>query len=611
MAEEYDAEQIEVLEGLEAVRRRPSMYVGSINSEGLHHLVDEVVDNSVDEALAGYADEIKIIIHKDGSVSVEDDGRGIPVEKHEDGRSAVEVVMTKLHAGGKFGSKSYQVSGGLHGVGVSVVNALSKWLEVQVCRNNKRYKQDYKCGIPKTDLRVVDETEKTGTKTTFKPDPQIFETTSFNFEKLENRTRELAFLNSGLTIKLIDERYNREEKFQYGGGLKEFVKYLNEGKTPLHDPLYFEDEKDGIKVEVSIQTTDESSGSLHSFANNIRTQEGGTHVSGLKAALTRVVNKKAKEEVKGEDVRENLTIALSVLVPEPQFEGQTKTKLGNRDVRGVVESIIRENLDNLFTKFPNIADTIADKAIEAARARRAAERAREIERDKGGTLPGKLSDCQEDGGELFVVEGDSAGGSAKQARKREFQAVLPLKGKIINVEKHRLDRVLENDEIRSLIAALGGGIGEDFDIDNLRYNKIILMTDADVDGAHIRSLLLTLFYRYTLPLLEQGYVYAAQPPLYRIRSGSKTFDVMTEKERREVEEKHGADEVQRFKGLGEMTPEQLWDTTMNPKTRKLKRLTVGDAGRADRLFSILMGSEVQPRREFIEEKAGEEDWVDI
>ncbi|MDZ7688684.1 MAG: DNA topoisomerase (ATP-hydrolyzing) subunit B [Halobacteriales archaeon] len=629
----YDAERIQVLEGLQAVRKRPAMYIGSVDTKGLHHLVYEVVDNSIDEALAGYCDEIEVVIHEDGSVSVRDDGRGIPVDTHEKhDMPAVTVVMTVLHAGGKFDSKSYQISGGLHGVGVSVVNALSEWANVEVYRDGRVHEQRFERGEPVTQLEEAGDAEGTGTRIRFKPDSEIFETTEFEFSTLDNRLRELAFLNKGVEITLRDEREGedgREETFLYEGGLREFVEYLNETKTPIHDEVvYFEEERDGVEIEVGLQGIEEPTGSVHSFANNIKTKEGGAHLTGFKTALTRVVNDYAESEgildgesLKGQDVREGVTAVLSVMVPEPQFEGQTKTKLGNSEVRGVVESVVNDRLSTYLEENPKIARSIAEKAKEAADARRAAKKARELQRRKSAlestALPGKLADCQRqerEGSELFVVEGDSAGGSAKQARKRETQAILPLKGKILNVEKHRLDRVLENDEIRSLITALGCGVGDDFDADEVRYDNIILLLDADVDGAHIRTLLLTLFYRHMRPLLERGHVYAAQPPLYRIRCGSETYDVMTEDERhRVVKEKCGgeADNVQRFKGLGEMTPQQLWETTMDPENRVLKRITIEDASAADRMFDVLMGDKVAPRKEFIKENAEEAEWVDI
>ena len=629
----YDAEGIQVLEGLQAVRKRPAMYIGSVDSKGLHHLVYEVVDNSIDEALAGHCDEIEVVLHDDGTVSVRDNGRGIPVDHHEEyDMPAVTVVMTVLHAGGKFDSDMYQISGGLHGVGVSVVNALSERLDVEVRRDGKVHEQRFERGEPQTPLEEGGDADETGTTIRFKPDNEIFETTEFEFSTLEGRLRELAFLNKGLEITLRDERDDegegREETFLYERGLREFVEYLNENKTPVHDDVvYFDEERDDVGVEIALQGIDEPTGAVHSFANNIKTKEGGAHLTGFKKALTNVVKDYAEREgiadegLKGQDVRESLTAVVSVMVPEPQFEGQTKTKLGNSEVRGIVEKVVNSRLSTYFEENPDAASAVAEKAAEAARARRAAKKARELQRRKSAlestSLPGKLADCQRrerEGSELFIVEGDSAGGSAKQARKRETQAILPLSGKILNVEKHRLDRVLENDEIRSLITALGTGVGEEFDIEDLRYESVVLMTDADVDGAHIRTLLLTLFYRYMRPLLERGHVYAAQPPLYRIRCGSKTYDVMTEQEREEVVAEYcggEADNVQRFKGLGEMTPQQLWETTMDPDERVLKRITVEDASAADRMFDVLMGDKVAPRKQFIKENADEAEWVDI
>ncbi|MFB6078721.1 MAG: DNA topoisomerase (ATP-hydrolyzing) subunit B [Halarchaeum sp.] len=634
---EYGAGQIQVLEGLEAVRKRPAMYIGSTDSRGLHHLVYEVVDNSIDEALAGHCDEITVTLHDDGSVSVEDDGRGIPVDTHaEYDRPAVEVILTVLHAGGKFDNKSYQVSGGLHGVGVSVVNALSERLAVVVDREGARWRERFERGEPVTDLECVEDVddEQTGTLIRFTPDSDIFETTEFSFETLESRLRELAFLNSGVTITLQDERdeEGRETSFHYEGGIREFVRYLNESRTPLHeDVVYLTGEDQDVQVEIAMQATDDLQSSTHAFANNINTREGGTHLTGFKTALTRVVNDYANEHglladldgdnLKGEDIREGLTAVVSIKHPDPQFEGQTKTKLGNSEVRGIVESTVHEGLGTYLEEHPDTAESVVGKAVEAAKARKAAQKAEELTRRKNalesGALPGKLADCQTrepEDAELFIVEGDSAGGSAKQARDREFQAVLPIKGKILNVEKHRLDRVLENDEIRALITAAGTGIGEEFDIDELRYDKIIFATDADVDGAHIRTLLLTFFYRHMRPLLEGGHVYAIQPPLYRVRYRGETFDAMTEEDRdRIIEEKCDGNptQVQRFKGLGEMNPEQLWDTSMNPENRVLKQFSVEDAAEADRMFSVLMGDAVEPRKRFIQEHATEAEWVDI
>jgi len=612
------------------------MYIGSTDSRGLHHLVYEVVDNAIDEALAGHCDAIDVTVHEDDSVSVSDNGRGIPVDTHaEYDRPAVEVIMTVLHAGGKFDNKSYQVSGGLHGVGVSVVNALSAELEVTIKRDGAVWTHRFERGEPAEGaferVRDLAPEEETGTTVRFWPDDDIFETSDFSFETLATRLRELAFLNSGVEIGLADQRDGESVSFRYEGGIREFVEYLNETKTALHDEVvYFDDEEQDISVEVALQATDELQGSIHAFANNINTREGGTHLTGFKTALTRVVNDYATDNgllgdldgtLKGEDVREGLTAVISVKHPDPQFEGQTKTKLGNSEVRGIVESAVHRHLGTFFEEHPDTARAIVGKAVEAAKARQAAKKAEELTRRKSAlestALPGKLADCQsKDPGEseLFVVEGDSAGGSAKQGRDREFQAILPLKGKILNVEKHRLDRILENDEIRALITAIGTGIGEEFDIEEARYERIILMTDADVDGAHIRTLLLTLLYRHMKPLLERGYVYAAQPPLYRVRYRGETYDAMSEAERdRIVEEKCNgeADQVQRFKGLGEMNPDQLWETTMNPENRILKRISVEDAAAADRMFSILMGDAVEPRKQFIKENASDAEWVDI
>ena len=634
--QEYGAGQIQVLEGLQAVRKRPAMYIGSTDDRGLHHLVYEVVDNAIDEALAGYCDGIEVTVHDDNSVSVHDNGRGIPVDTHEEyGRPAVEVIMTVLHAGGKFDNKSYQVSGGLHGVGVSVVNALSSELTVTIKRDGGVWRHRFEAGEPVADaferVRDLGPDEETGTTVRFWPDTDIFEHTDFDFDTLSTRLRELAFLNSGVEIGLDNERGGGSVAFRYEGGIREFVGYLNETKTALHDDvIYFDDADQGITVEVAMQATDELQGSIHAFANNINTREGGTHLTGFKTALTRVVNDYATDEgllgdldgtLKGEDVREGLTAVISVKHPDPQFEGQTKTKLGNSEVRGIVESAVHQHLGTVFEENPSTARAVVGKAVEAAKARQAAKKAEELTRRKSAlestALPGKLADCQSKDptrSELFVVEGDSAGGSAKQGRDRKFQAILPLKGKILNVEKHRLDRILENDEIRALITAVGTGIGEEFDIDDARYHRIILMTDADVDGAHIRTLLLTLLYRHMKPLLERGYVYAAQPPLYRVRYRGETYDAMSEAERDRIvaETCNGTpDQVQRFKGLGEMNPDQLWETTMNPENRILKRITVEDAAAADRMFSILMGDAVEPRKQFIKEHAGDAEWVDI
>jgi DNA gyrase subunit B len=634
---EYSAGQIQVLEGLEAVQKRPAMYIGSTDTRGLHHLVYEVVDNSIDEALAGYCDTIEVRINDDGSVTVADDGRGIPVDTHaEYERPAVEVIMTVLHAGGKFDSKSYKVSGGLHGVGVSVVNALSKWLEVEIKRDGAVWRHRFDHGEPEDGIERVREMrpdEETGTEIRFWPDDGIFETTEFECSTLESRLRELAFLNPGVEIALRDARTDErsESVFEYEGGIREFVAYLNETRDVLHDDVvYFDDEVDDIHVEVAMQATAGVQGSIHAFANNINTREGGTHLTGFKTALTRVINDYATSNgmlsdldgtLKGDDIREGLTAVISIKHPDPQFEGQTKTKLGNSEVRGIVEGAVHEELATYLEEHPDTAEAIVSKAVEAAKARKAAKKAEELTRRKSAlestSLPGKLADCRErdpEDSELFITEGDSAGGSAKQGRNPEFQAILPIRGKILNVEKHRLDRILENNEIRNLITAIGTGIGDEFDIEDARYHKVVLLCDADVDGAHIRTLLLTFFYRHMTPLLEAGYVYAAQPPLYRIRYKGETYDAMTEAERDRIVEEvcdGNPTQVQRFKGLGEMNPEQLWETTMNPGNRILKRITIEDAAAADRMFSVLMGDAVGPRKQFIKEHAEEAEWIDI
>jgi DNA gyrase subunit B len=633
---EYGADQIQALEDLEPVRQRPGMFIGSTGPRGLHHLVYEVVDNAIDEALAGYCDDIDVTLHEDGSVSVTDNGRGIPVDTHKKyDRPAVEVVMTVLHAGGKFNKDSYSVSGGLHGVGVSVVNALSKWLEVEVRRDGGVWTHRFDHGAPEEGafqrVRDLEPDEGTGTTVRFWPDSEIFETTEFDYDTIANRLRELAFLNSGVRISIEDETSGESDAFEYEGGIRAFVSYINETKTTLHDDvIYYEDEQDGIHVEVAIQATDEVQPSIHAFANNINTREGGTHLTGFKTALTRTVNDYAERHdmlsdldstLKGEDVREGLTAVLSVKHPDPQFEGQTKTKLGNSEVRGITETVTNDKLGTYFEEHPDVAQSVVMKAVEAAKARMAAKKAKELTRRKSAlestALPGKLADCQNrdpSESELFIVEGDSAGGSAKQGRDRSFQAILPLRGKILNVEKHRLDRILENEEIRSLITAIGAGVGEDFSVEDARYHRIIIMTDADVDGAHIRTLLLTLLYRYMRPLIEAGYVYAAKPPLYRVRYRGETYDAMTEAERdRIVEEQCNGNptQVQRFKGLGEMNPDQLWETTMNPENRVLKQITVDDAAAADRMFNVLMGDAVEPRKQFIKEHATDAEWVDI
>jgi DNA gyrase subunit B len=614
------------------------MYIGSTDTRGLHHLVYEVVDNAIDEALAGYCDTIEVTIHEDDSVSVSDDGRGIPVDTHrESDMPAVEVIMTVLHAGGKFDNKSYQVSGGLHGVGVSVVNALSNWLKVTVKRDDGVYTERFDHGEPEGLERVRDmePNEETGTNIRFWPNIDIFETTDFVYATLQTRLRELAFLNPGVGITITDERAGEADTYRYDGGIKEFVSYLNETKTTLHNEvIYFDAEAEAdegrVQVEAAMQATRGVQGSIHAFANNINTREGGTHMTGFKTALTRVVNDYASSNgllkdidgtLKGEDIREGLTAVISVKHPDPQFEGQTKTKLGNSEVRGIVESAVHEQLSTFMEENPSTVEALISKAVQAAKARLAAKKAEELTRRKSAldstSLPGKLADCQTrepEDAEIFIVEGDSAGGSAKQARNPEFQAILPLFGKVLNAEKHRLDRVLENEKIRNLITAVGTGIGEEFDIDETRYHKIILMTDADVDGAHIRTLYLTFLYRQMPELLENGYVYAAQPPLYRIRYKGETHDAMTEAERERIVEEvcNGEpDQVQRFKGLGEMNPEQLWQTTMDPSNRILKRIGIEDAAAADRMFSILMGDAVGPRKQFIKEHAENAEWVDI
>lgn len=631
LAKQYDASQIQVLEGLEAVRKRPGMYIGSTSSEGLHHLVWEIVDNSIDEALAGFATNIQVIVEKDNSITVIDDGRGIPVDIQEKtGRPAVETVFTVLHAGGKFGGGGYKVSGGLHGVGSSVVNALSTSLDVKVYKDGKIYYQEYRRGHVVDDLKVIGETERHGTTVHFVPDPEIFtETTEYNFDKLATRIRELAFLNRGLHISIEDTRPEEPEKREYyfEGGIKSYVEYLNQNKTVLFDePIYLEGEQQDITVEVSLQYTDGYHSNLLSFANNIHTYEGGTHESGFKTALTRVVNDYARkqklmkendENLSGEDVREGITAVISVKHPDPQFEGQTKTKLGNSEVRAVTDRLFSEHLLKFLMENPTVGKQIVEKGMLASKARLAAKRAREMTRRKGAleisNLPGKLADCSSNDPEqceLFIVEGDSAGGSAKQGRNREFQAILPIRGKILNVEKASMDKILANEEIRSLFTAMGTGFGEDFDVSKARYHKLVIMTDADVDGAHIRTLLLTLFYRYMRPVVEAGYVYIAQPPLYGVKQGKNITYVQPGKDAEENLKKvieslpqTPKPSVQRYKGLGEMDDHQLWETTMNPENRLMLRVSVEDAIEADQIFEMLMGDKVEPRRAFIEENA--------
>ena len=623
--QEYGASQIQVLEGLEAVRKRPGMYIGSTGPRGLHHLVYEIVDNSIDEALQGYCDRIYVSLNEDGSVTVKDDGRGIPVEIHpKTGKSTLETVLTVLHAGGKFGGGGYKVSGGLHGVGISVVNALSKWLVADVYIDGKIYRQSYEKGITTSALEVVGESHHTGTIINFMPDETIFDEIEFKYETLEHRLRELSFLNKGVKIVFEDKREGsqRKKEFHYEGGLVEFVKYLNKTKTPIHDDVVYIDKKVGDSiVEIAMQYTDGYTENIYSFANNIDTHEGGTHLAGFKAALTKTVNDYAKRNklikenegnLTGEDIREGLTAVISVKLPDPQFEGQTKTKLGNTYMRGNVDGVTVEELGAFLEENPTTARTIVDKGLRAQRAREAAKRARELTRRKSvlesTSLPGKLADCAEKDpakSEIFLVEGDSAGGSAKQGRDRHTQAILPLRGKILNVEKSRLDRILSSDEIKNMITAFGCGIGNDFDLEKARYHKIVIMTDADVDGAHIRTLLLTFFFRYMRPLIENGYVYAAQPPLYKVKKQKKEYYVYSDKELEVLLEEIGRTgvELQRYKGLGEMNAEQLWDTTMNPETRTLLQVTIEDAVMADQVFSMLMGDKVGPRKEFIEENA--------
>lgn len=630
-AKEYDASQIQVLEGLEAVRKRPGMYIGSTSSEGLHHLVWEIVDNSIDEVLAGFATKIHVIIEKDNSITVIDDGRGIPVDiQAKTGRPAVETVFTVLHAGGKFGGGGYKVSGGLHGVGSSVVNALSTQLDVKVYKEGNVYYQEYRRGAVVDDLKIIEQTDRHGTTVHFTPDPEIFtETTEFDFSKLATRIRELAFLNRGMRISIEDKREEEPviNEYHYDGGIKSYVEYLNANKTVIFpEPVYLEGEQQDIAVEVSMQYTDGYHSNIMSFANNIHTYEGGTHESGFKTALTRVINDYARKQklmkenddnLTGEDVREGLTAVISIKHPDPQFEGQTKTKLGNSEVRTVTDRLFSEHFMKFLLENPSVGRQIVEKGLLASRARLAAKRAREVTRRKGAleisNLPGKLADCSSDDPEkceLFIVEGDSAGGSAKQGRNREFQAILPIRGKILNVEKASMDKILANEEIRSLFTAMGTGFGEDFDVSKARYHKLVIMTDADVDGAHIRTLLLTLFYRYMRPIVEAGYVYIAQPPLYGVKQGKNITYVQpgknAEEELKQVVASLPASpkpSVQRYKGLGEMDDHQLWETTMDPSNRMMARVSVDDAIAADQIFEMLMGDRVEPRRAFIEENA--------
>lgn len=618
----YDSDKIQVLEGLESVRKNPGMYIGSTDVRGLHHLIYEVVDNSVDEALAGYCTNVKVTLHKNGAASVEDNGRGIPIDIHEKYKKpGVELVLTTLYSGGKFDGQAYKVSGGLHGVGVSCVNALSKWLEVKVRRNGKEHHQRYEQGKTATALKVIGKAKDTGTTVTFLPDKDIFETTEFDYDTIQTRLREMAYLNAGLQIEITDERTEKHEVFRYDGGVSEFVLHINKNKTPLHPkPVYLQGEKDSVQVEIALQYTDGYTENIFTFANNINTMEGGTHLIGFKGALTRVLNDYGRKNklfdesfgLTGEDSREGLTAIISVKVRKPQFEGQTKSKLGNSEVKGIVESIAYEKLSEFFEENPPVAHVIVDKAVLSSKAREAARKARELTRRKGllesSALPGKLADCSSKDpaqSEIYLVEGDSAGGSAKMARDKEFQAILPLRGKILNVEKARMDKILKSEEILHLITAIGTGIAEEFNIENARYHRIILMTDADVDGEHIRTLLLTFFYRYMRPLIEKGYLYIAQPPLYKLTKGKSVDYAYSDQERLQKTKQMGETGlgIQRYKGLGEMNPQQLWETTMDPEQRVMLQVTIENAVEADELFTILMGEAVEPRKLFIEQHA--------
>ena len=618
----YGESQIQVLEGLDPVRKRPGMYIGSTDERGLHHLVQEIVDNSIDEALSGYCNTIEVIINKDGSCTVKDNGRGIPTAIHHTEKiSAVEVVLTKLHAGGKFGGGGYKISGGLHGVGLSVVNALSEWLEVEVFQNGNHYKQVYNRGIPQAPLKVVGTADFTGTWVTFMPDAEIFETTIFEYDNIKTRLRELAYLNKGLTIKISDEREGkqRSDTFIYEGGIAHFVEDLNKNaETILPKPIYFDEFFGDNEVEVALQYNDGYSETIFAFANNINTEEGGTHLEGFRSSLTKIINDagkklnilKGEEKVSCDDVREGLTAVVSVKLTDPQFEGQTKTKLGNSSMKGYVSKAMTEHLGSYLEENPNVAKELLMKCLTAQRAREAARQARENTRRKGvlesTTLPGKLADCSEKNPELceiFIVEGDSAGGSAKSGRDRRFQAILPLRGKILNVEKARINRVLENEEIKAMITAFGGGMKEDFDITKIRYDRVICMSDADVDGSHIRILLLTFFYRFMRPLVEQGHVYIAQPPLYKATKGKTEKYLYSDDELKAYLAEAGKCDVQRYKGLGEMDPEQLWETTMNPETRTLLKVSIKDAVAANDMFTLLMGEKPELRRQFIEDNA--------
>ncbi len=634
--DDYNASQIEVLEGLEAVRKRPGMYIGSTSLDGVHHLVWEIVDNSIDEAMAGYADDIVIEIEADNCIRVTDNGRGVPVDlQHKTGRPASETVFTVLHAGGKFGGGSYKVSGGLHGVGAAVVNALSTFLEYRIHKDGNIYFQRFERGIPVGDMKIIGETDKRGTEVYFRPDEEIFkESIEFDYERLRDRTQELAYLNRDLQLQILDKRDEENvihNEYRYDGGIKSYVEYLNENKDALYEePIYVEDEQDDIIVEVALQHTTGYHLNMLSFANNIRTHEGGTHESGFKAALTRVLNDYARKSnylkeddnnFLGEDTREGLTVIISVKHPDPQFEGQTKTKLGNSEARTIVDRLFSENFDRFLMENPKVGKQVLDKVELASKARVAAKRAREVTRQKSGleisNLPGKLADCTSNDpelSELFIVEGDSAGGSAKQGRSRQFQAILPIRGKILNVEKASLDRILSNEEIRTLFTAMGTGFGEEFDVEKARYHKLIIMTDADVDGAHIRTLLLTLFFRYMRPAIDAGYIYVAQPPLYQVRQGKSSVYLDSDEELEEYLKtipESPKPAIQRYKGLGEMDAEQLWETTMNPESRRLTRVAVDDAKESDRVMTMLMGDKVPPRRQFIEDNARYVENIDI
>jgi DNA gyrase subunit B len=630
MAEAYNAAQIHVLKGLEAVRHRPAMYIGDIGVRGMHHLIYEVVDNAIDEALAGFCDEVTVTIHADDEVSVEDNGRGIPVDMHPtEKRSALDVVLTVLHSGAKFEHKVYQISGGLHGVGVSVVNALSEHLSAEVFRDGKAYRMDFERGKATTGLVVTGKTKKQGTIIRFKPDVQIFKKVEFKGEVIQARMRELAYLNKDIKINLKDERTGTTETFHYPNGLADFVKFLDTGRTALHKPVLIEEDRNGMHVDVAFEYNDGYVESIFSFANTINTHEGGTHLSGFKSALTRTLGEYARksnalkegDELTGEDTREGLTAVVSIKIGDPQFEGQTKTKLGNGEAKSVVETVVNEKLARYFEENPRFANRIVEKVLTAAKARMAARKARDLTRRRSllesDSLPGKLADCASEDpaqSEIYIVEGDSAGGSAKQGRNREFQAILPLRGKILNVEKANLNKILSNNEIRTLISAIGAGIGEeDFDAQKARYHKIVIMTDADVDGSHIRVLLLTFFYRFMQPLIEAGYIYIAQPPLYKVKQGKTESYLYSDEELTSLSSKNKGNQfdIQRYKGLGEMNPEQLWETTMNPDKRTLKRVAMEDATEADAVFRMLMGDEVEPRRDFIEKNAAHVENLDV